>query len=71
MATVLVTRRDVARMFALPDSEAVESLIHAGILTIAAYTVPAGQPLFNVEHVRRATPAITAHLAAAGEATRR
>ena len=53
MATIMVRRAEVAKLFGLENSQDVEDLIRAKVLTISAYT-RRGQPLFDVETVRRA-----------------
>jgi len=53
MATIKLSRAEVAKLFGLENSQAVEDLIRAKVLTISAYT-RRGLPLFDVDAVRRA-----------------
>jgi hypothetical protein len=53
MARVTFTVADVARVLALPDTQAVENLIERRVLEISAYT-RRGRPLFDADAVRRA-----------------
>jgi hypothetical protein len=56
MAVLTFTKADVARLLQLPNTEAVEGLIHSGSLAIVAYTVR-GRPLFDAEGIRKAAAA--------------
>lgn len=53
MASIQFTKADVAKLFKLPNTDAVELLIERNILPVAAYT-RRGRPLFDAEIVRRA-----------------
>jgi len=59
MARINFTRAETARLLRLPDADAVEALIRAKLLPIAAFT-PTGRPLFDAEDVRRAALRVAA-----------
>jgi hypothetical protein len=53
MALVTFTKLDVRKLLALPDKQAVETLIDLRVLQASAYDAK-GRPLFSADDVRRA-----------------